>query len=213
VLTIHHLGKSQSERIIWLCEELGLPYDLEIYTRDAKTILAPPALKALHPIGAAPLLRDGDVFLAESGAIMDYILARYGNGRLVPRPDSPEFPHYLYWFHYANGTLQAAIGRLMILNRLSLPGDNPVLQAIQGRMERALALVETRLGEADFFAGHEFTAADIIMVFSLTTMRLFQPIDLGPYPNVRAYLARIGQREAYRRAMQKGDPGLTPLLT
>ena len=213
MLIIHHLGKSQSERIPWLCEELGLPYELKAYTRDAKTILAPPELKALHPIGAAPLLEDGDVFLAESGAIMDYILARYGKGRLVPASDSAQFAPYLYWFHYANGTLQPAMGRLMILNRLSLPPDNPVLHNIRGRLERAFALVEKRLGEAPYFAGEEFTAADIIMLFSLTTMRFFQPVDLAAYPHLRAYLARIGEREAYRRAMQRSDPGMQPLLT
>lgn len=213
MLTIHHLGKSQSERIPWLCEELGLPYALKTYTRDATTILAPPELKALHLIGSAPLLQDGDVFLAESGAIMEYILIKYGQGRLVPTPDSPELAPYLYWFHYANGTLQPSMGRMMILNRLSLPADNPVLQGIKGRLERAFALVEARLGEAAYFAGDSFTAADIIMLFSLTTMRYFQPVDLAPYPHLRAYLARIGERDAYRRAMQKSDPGMELLLT
>ncbi len=213
MLTIHHLGKSQSERIPWLCEELGLAYDLKTYTRDAQTILAPPELKALHPIGAAPLLEDGDVFLAESGAIMDYIIVKYGQGRLVPPPNSPDFAPYLYWFHYANGTLQPAMGRLMILNRLSLPPDNPVLQAIQGRLDRAFGLVDARLAETPYLAGQSFTAADIITFFSLTTMRYFQPVDITPYPNLRAYLGRVGQRDAYRRAMQRSDPGMPLLLT
>ena len=121
MLTVHHLGKSQSERIVWLCEELEIPYELKCYTRDPVTMLAPPDYKALHPIGAAPVITDGDLVLAESGAVVDYIIAKYGNGRLALAPDHPDFAHYLYWFHFANGTLQANMGRNMILNRLNLP--------------------------------------------------------------------------------------------
>ena len=211
MLTIHHLGKSQSERIVWLCEELDLPYTLKTYTRDRTTILAPPELKALHPIGAAPLLEDGTVLLAESGAIMQYILARYGEGRLVPDVQSADFPAYLYWFHFANGTLQPAMGRQLIISRLDLPADNPVLQSVAGRLQRAFGLVDARLAEADHFAG-AFSAADIITVFSLTTMRYFTPVDLAPYPNIRQYLRRIGERPAYRRAMAASDPGMDLLL-
>ena len=127
MLTVHHLGKSQSERIVWLCEELAIPYELKRYTRDAVTMLAPADYKALHPIGAAPVITDGDLVLAESGAIVDYIMAKYGNGRLALTADDPGFAQFLYWFHFANGTLQAAMGRLMILNRLKLPDDNPSL--------------------------------------------------------------------------------------
>jgi glutathione S-transferase len=213
MLIVHHLGKSQSERIVWLCEELKLPYELKLYARDPVTMLAPPEYKALHPIGAAPVIRDGDLVLAESGAIMDYILARYGNGRLVPAANDPDFAAYLYWFHFANGTLQPSMGRNMILRRLNLAGDNPVSLAMKERLDRALNLIENRLSNAAYFAGSEFTAADIIMVFSLTTMRYFLPLDIHPYPNVVAYLARIGQRPAYQTAMQKGDPGMALLLT
>ncbi len=117
MLTVHHLGKSQSERIVWLCEELEIPYELKRYTRDAVTMLAPADYKALHPIGAAPVITDGDLVLAESGAIVDYIMAKYGKGRLTPSASDPGFAQFLYWFHFANGTLQAAMGRLMILNR------------------------------------------------------------------------------------------------
>jgi glutathione S-transferase len=106
-----------------------------------------------------------------------------------------------------------AMGRLMMVNRAKLPGDHPVLVSVQGRLDRVMALVEARLGEATFLAGDEFTAADIMSVFSLTTMRLFQPMDLAPYPHIRAYLQRIGERTAYRRAMAKGDPDLTPMLS
>jgi len=213
VLVVHHLGRSQSERIPWLCEELEIPYELKVYARDPRTMLAPPEYKALHPIGSAPVITDGDLVLAESAAVMAYIVARYGNGRLVPAADDPAFPDYLYWFHFANGTLQPAMGRNMLLRRLNLPADNPVLMAMQERLERAFGSVEKRLGEADYFAGAAFTAADIITVFSLTTMRYFLPFDLAPYPNIRAYLARIAARPAYQLAMAKSDPGMELLLT
>src|SRR3954452_66527 len=106
MLTVHHLGKSQSERIVWLCEELGIPYELKRYARDPVSMLAPADYKALHPIGAAPVLTDGGLVLAESGAVLDYIIAKYGNGRLTLKPDHPDFASYLYWLHFANGSLQ-----------------------------------------------------------------------------------------------------------
>ena len=213
MLTVHHLGRSQSERIIWLCEELELPYELKHYERNPATILAPPEFKALHPMGAAPVITDGALVLAESGAVIEYIMAKHGGGRLALGPDHPDFTQYLYWFHFANGSLQPAAGRNMVLRRLDLPPDNPVQLAMQGRLDRALDVIETRLGEADYLAGREFTAADIMAVFSLTTMRLFLPFDLAPYHNILAYLQRVGARPAYRRAMQKGDPDMVPLLT
>ena len=213
MLTIHHLGHSQSERIVWLCEELGIPYDLKHYQRDPVTILSPPALRALHPIGAAPVIQDDGVLLAESAAIVDYIIAKHGGGRLRLGPDHPDFANYLYWFHFANGNLQPVMGRSMMVGRIGLAPDHPVQTSVQGRLDRVMALVEQRLGEADYLAGSEFTAADIMSVFSLTTMRLFQPVDLKPYPNILAYLQRIGARPAYQRAMAKGEPDLTPLLT
>lgn len=212
MLKIHHLGHSQSERIVWLCEELGLPYVLEHHTRDPVTRLSPPALKALHPLGAAPLIEDGDLLLAESGAIVDYIIEKHGGGRLKLGPAHPDFAAFVYWFHFSNGNLLPAMGRLMMVSRTGLPADHPVLTAVLGRLDKVMALVEARLGEAAYLAGDEFTAADIMSVFSFTTMRLFQPMDLAPYPNVRAYLQRIGGRPAYRRAMAKGDPDLVPML-
>jgi glutathione S-transferase len=213
MLTIHHLGRSQSERIIWLCEELGVPYDLVLHKRDSVTMLSPPALKALHPIGAAPVIQDDGLLLAESAAIVEYIIAKYGDGGLRPGPDHPDFAPYLYWFHFANGNLQPVLGRLMMVGRAGLAPDHPVQMSAQGRVDRVMALMEARLGEVPYLAGSEFTAADIMSVFSLTTMRLFQPLDLRPYPNILAYLQRIGSRPAYRRAMAKGDPDLVPKLT
>ncbi|WP_437509518.1 glutathione S-transferase family protein [Sorangium sp. So ce1099] len=213
MLKIHHLGHSQSERILWLCEELGVPYDLEKYTRDPVTRLSPPELKALHPLGAAPLIEVDGMLLAESAAIVDFILARYGLGRLQHGPDHPDFASYLYWFHFANGNLQPAMLRSMIVGRCGLAPDHPVQTSVQGRLDQVLALIEARLGQTDHLAGSEFTAADIMSVFSLTTMRLFHPVDLSPRPSILAYLQRIGARPAYRRAMAKGDPDLTPMLT
>jgi glutathione S-transferase len=213
MLTLHHLGKSQSERIVWLCEELGVPYALKRYERDPVTILSPPELKALHPLGAAPVITEGELVLAESGAIMEYIIAKHGDGRLALGPTHPDFAHYLYWLHFANSNLQPNMGRNMVLNRLDLPADDPTLLATRGRLDRALALVDARLHKAPYLAGDEFTAADIMIVFSLTTMRIFMPVDLTPYPHILAYLRRIGEREAYQRAMRKGDPDLVPLLS
>jgi len=212
-MIVHHLGKSQSERIVWLCEELGIPYDLRVYDRDPVTRLAPPEYKALHPMGAAPVIADGDLVLAESGAIIEYIVAKHGKGRLTLAPDHPDFAPFLFWFHFANGTLQPATGRNMILSRLKLPDDNPILRAMKGRLDLALGLVEARLSKTQFLAGSEFTTADIMIVFTLTTMRLFLPFNLAPYPAILAYLQRIGGRPAYRRAMHKGDPDMAPLLT
>lgn len=213
MLTVHHLGKSQSERIIWLCEELGVPYELKLYQRDPVTRLGPPEYKALHPLGTAPIISDGDLVLAESTAIMEYIMAKHGSGTLVPASTDANFPDYLYWFHFANGTLQPNLGRSMSLSRVNLPPDNATLKWVNERRDLVLGLVEKRLGQTSYLAGNTFSAADIVTVFSLTTMRLFLPLDLSPYPNILAYLQRIGARDGYRRAMQKGDPDMQPMLT
>ena len=213
MLIVHHLGKSQSERVVWLCEELGIPYELKRYDRDPATILAPAEYRALHPLGAAPVIADGDLVLAESGAITEYIIAKHGGGRFALGSDHPDFTDYLYWFHFANGTLQPVMGRKSLLRRARLPEDHPAALFVQERLDRALGSVEARLGEAEHFGGSEFTAADVMAVFTLTTMRYFAPVDLAPHPNIRAYLQRIAARDAYRRAMEKGDPGMPLLLT
>lgn len=212
MLTVHHLGKSQSERIVWLCEELSIAYELKHYTRDAVTSLSPPELKALHPLGAAPVITEGDVLLAESGAIVDYIIARHGGGRLTLGPAHPDFVQYLYWLHFANGNLQSVMGRNMVIGRLNLPAEHPMVVNVRGRLRLVLELMEARLAVATWLAGNEFTAADIMTVFSLTTMRNFNPVDLSPYPNILAYLQRVAARPAYQRAMAKGDPGMPLLL-
>ena len=213
MLTVHHLGRSQSERIVWLCEELGLEYELKRYDRNPTTRLAPPELKALHPLGTAPVISDGDLVLAESGAIVEYLIARHGGGRLALPPAHPDYPHYIYWFHFANSNLQALLHRYMIARRLEPAPDHPTLLDLEARLGRALGMTDKRLAAADYLAGEEFTAADIMIFFSLTTMRTFLSFEVAPYPNVLSYLRRIGDREGYRRAMQKGDPDREPLLS
>ena len=213
MLTVHHLRRSQSERIVWLCEELGLDYELRCYDRNKSDMLAPPEYKALHPMGIAPVINDGSLVLGESGAIVEYILAKYGSGGLTRGPADPEFAHYLYWLHFANGTLQPIMGRMMTLHRLEVPAEQPLAAAMRARFALVLSQVEARCAQVPFLAGAELSAADIMSVFSLTTMRSFCPLDLAPYPQIRAYLQqRIGTRDGYRRAMHKGDPEMTPML-
>ena len=213
MLTVHHLGKSQSERVVWLCEELETLYTLKHYVRDAVTSLSPPELVALHPLGTAPVITDGDMLLAESGAIVEYIIAVYGGGRLVRRPGDAEYVEYLHWFHFANGQLQPVVSRNMVLRRTGLPEDNPMIASTLGRLAKVLGMLDARLAEVPYLAGEGFSAADVMSVFSLTTMRYFMPFELTGYPNILAYLQRIAARPAYQRAMEKGDPGLRLLLT
>src|SRR5882672_10394725 len=208
MLTVHHLGVSQSERIVWLCEELGIDYQLKRYDRRADNRLAPPDYKALHPLGAAPVITDGDLVLAESGAVVEYLIHTDGGGRLAVAAGRPGYADYLYWFHFANGTLQPAMVRVMLLRRAEVPEGNPVRAATEDRLALALRALAARLGASDYLAGPELTAADIMTVFSLSTMRNFLSFDLGPYPALGAYLKRIGTRPGYRRAMAKADPGL-----
>ena len=213
MLTVHHLGKSQSERIVWLCEELAIPYELRHYTRDKATRLAPPELLALHPSGTAPIVTDDGVALGESGAIVEFILAKYGDGGLARRYGQDSFPDYLFWFHFANGNLQPVMGRAMLLERLGIPPDNATAGWIRGRQHRSLVQLDSRVAEHEYLAGDGFSAADIMNVFSLTTMRYFSPLDLQPYPGILAYLQRIAARPGYQRAMAKGDAGMELLLT
>jgi glutathione S-transferase len=212
MLTVHHLGVSQSERVVWLCEELELPYRLIRYDRDPVTRLAPPQYKALHPFDTAPVINDGDLVMAESGAIVEYLLARHGGGRLVIPADQPGFADYVFWFHFANASMMPAM-MVDIVASMTGATDTAVLKSLRARADRGFQLVETTLGLRAYLAGDSFTAADLMMMFPLTTMRHFVQRDLGPYPNIRAYLQRVGARPAYRRAMVKGDPDLTPLLT
>jgi glutathione S-transferase len=205
MLAIHHLSNSQSERIVWLCEELQVPYELVRYERE-ETGAAPPAYKALHPAGTAPIITDGDVVVAETGAIVEYISRRYADGRLILGPDHADFVPFLFWFHYANGSVVPAFMMDVTAQRLGSA-------AMSGRTDLAFKLAEQRLGEATWFAGDEFTAADILMVFPLTTARAVSARDISGSPNLLAYLQRIGQRPAYRAAMAKAEPDASPNLS
>jgi glutathione S-transferase len=210
MLTVHHLGISQSERIVWLCEELGLDYKLVRYERRADNRLAPDEYKALHPMGIAPVITDGDRVLGESGAICEYICARYGGGRLTPGPDHPDFADHLFWFNWSNATFMATM-----MMQLVLAGGgegNPAAPFVEDRARRGWAMAEARLGQTPFFGGADLTTADIMMVYCLTTSRAFRGTSIEGHPNLKAYLGRIGARPAYQRAMAKAEPGMTPML-
>jgi glutathione S-transferase len=210
MLTVHHLGISQSERIVWLCEELGLDYDLKLYARRADNRLAPDDYKALHPMGIAPVITDGDLVLGESGAICEYICGRHGQGRLAPGPDDPDFADHLFWFHWSNGTFMTTLMMQLVLSGGGK--DNPAAVFVGDRSRRGWAMAEARLGEAPFFGGRNLTTADIMMVYCLTTSRAFRGTSLDGHPNLQAYLQRIGARPAYQRAMAKAEPGMAPML-
>ena len=209
MLTVHHLRISQSERIVWLCEELGLDYDLKLYNRDPETRLAPPELKALHPMEVAPLIEDGDVLLGESGAIVEYIIGKYApDTGLVPGPEHADFADHLYWFHFANATFMT--NGMMQIAVNAVEAEMP--PSLAKRVTNAWKQIETRLGEADYFGGSQLTTADIMMVFQLTTSRAFNGMTIDHLPNLKAYLQRIGARDAYQRAMAKAEPGFPPKL-
>jgi len=221
-LTLHHLGHSQSERIIWLAEELGIDYNYVFHKRDP--IFAPQSLKDLHPAGTAPVMEDdpspatnSKVILAESGAIVDYIIAVYGNGCFALTPkDGADYPHYLEWVHVANGSLQPAIFRVMMSRGPASDPKSPIVAITLQKWERLLSRIDARLAETGaYLAGKELTAADIMSFFSLTTMRGFCPVefDTEKHKNILAWLKRVGERPAYQKAMKicEGDD-FKPLL-
>jgi len=213
MLTVHHLGISQSERIVWLCEELELDYALKLYERRADNRLAPDEYKALHPMGIAPVITDGDLVLGESGAICEYITGRYGQGRLSPGPDDADFADHLFWLHWSNGTFMTTAMMQLVLNMGGGADSNPAAVFVNDRAKRGWAMVEERLGQAPFFGGRDLTTADIMMVYCLTTARGFRGASIDGFPNLKAYLQRIGERPAYQRAMAKAEPGRPPMLT
>ncbi len=210
MLTVHHLRISQSERIVWLCEELGIEYDLKLYNRREDNRLAPDELKALHPMGIAPVITDGDFVLGESGAIIEYIIAKHApDTALVPGVDDPDFADHLFYYHWANATFMTN-GMMGIIAQALGATEMPPFLA--DRMAKAWNIVETRLGEADYFGGKHMTTADIMMGFQLTTSRAFNNMSIDHMPNLKAYLQHIGARDAYQRAMAKCEPGFPPKL-
>ncbi|KAJ6563011.1 glutathione S-transferase like protein [Mycena vulgaris] len=193
MLIIHHLQRSQSERIVWLCEKLGLPYELKIYQRDRQTLLAPAELKVLHPCGTAPLMEDGAVKFSESGAIMEYIVQKYA--RTTPLnvlADESGFAEFIYW----------------TFARRSVADDNPFLQRVDARLKAAPAHVDGRLRDTGaYLAGAQCTLADIYAVSTLSTMRLFTPFSLDGYDGVCAWLQRVAERPAYKRLIEEAEQG------
>jgi glutathione S-transferase len=202
MIVIHHLNNSRSQRILWLLEELGLEYRLEKYQRDPKTNLAPPELRAIHPLGKSPVMQDGGLILPESGAIIEYLLEKYGDGRLAPQPNTPERVRYLYWMHFSEGTLM-----LHLVSRLYLTRVGEAAKTMQGRVEvmigNELDLVEDELGRSSHIAGEEFSAADIQMGFPLE-FAVFAGLASDRHTRLHDYVGRMQARPAYRRAIETG---------
>jgi glutathione S-transferase len=205
VITIYHLDTSRSERIVWLMEELGLEYKLELFQRNDNGS-APDALREIHALGKAPVIRDGDTVLAESGAIVDYIVHRYAGDRLAVAPAAQEYARYIYWFHFAEGSLMSLLILALVLGRVPEANASPVRTRVLERTKQTLAFIDSELAQATYFAGAAFTAADIMMTFPFTTMRHFLNYDLAPYANILAYLQRIESRPAYQKAMALAGP-------
>jgi len=207
-ITVYHLETSRSERIVWLMEELGLPYELRVFPRET-TGAAPHPLKEIHALGKAPAIRDGDTVLAESGAIVDYIVHRHGGGRLALPPGDSAYARYVYWLHFAEGSLMSLLLIALVLSRVKEAATSPVTARMRERVKQMLSFVDTELAAGPWFAGEAFTAADVMMVFPFTTLRNFLDYDLAPYANIATYLARVGARPAYRKAMSLAGPTKT----
>ena len=204
MIVVHHLNNSRSQRIVWLLEELAVPYRIEQHRRDSRTNLAPPQLKAVHPLGKAPVLEDGGLVVAESGAIIEYLVERYGNGRLMPERGSADHVRYLQWMHFAEGTLMLHLVARMYLGRAT-EGPHPVRARVDTLVADELDYVERELTRSDYLAGAQFTAADIQMIFPLEFAAFYDLVG-ERHPRTREYLARAQARPAYRRAIEKGGP-------
>jgi glutathione S-transferase len=216
MIVVHHLNNSRSQRVLWLLEELALPYEVRRYQRDAKTMLAPPELRAVHQLGKSPVIQDGEATLAESGAILEYLVERHGNGRLAPALGTPERLRYTYWMHFAEGSAMPPLLLMLIFNRIEkapMPFFvRPVARAIARRARESFVLpnigrnldfMESELQGRDWFAGGEFSAADIQMSFPLEAAAVRGGLD-ARRPRLMAFLERIHARPAYRRAIEKG---------
>ncbi|WPB80473.1 glutathione S-transferase [Archangium violaceum] len=203
MLKLHHLVSSRSQRILWLLEELGLDYELVIYPRDAKTSFAPPELKAIHPLGKSPLLEDDGRVLAESGAIIDTVLRRHGQGRLTPPPDSAEYDAYVHWLHYAEGSAMLPLVLGVYMGRLGEAGA-PLEPRISSEVRNHLGYISGALGQRDYLVGNNFSGADIQMSFVLEAARSSGALEA--FPNLIAYLERLHARPGYQRAIQRGGP-------
>lgn len=216
MITVHHLNNSRSQRVLWLLEELGVQYEIKPYQRDSKTMLAPPELRAVHPLGKSPVITDGALTLAESGAIVEYLAERYGAERLVPAAGSPERLRYTYWMHFAEGSAMPPLLMKLVFDRIkSSPMPffiRPIARTIADRalnsfvlpnLERNLDFMEGELQKSEWFAGGRFSAADIQMSFPLEAARSRGGLD-GKRPGLMAFLKKIHSRPAYERALERG---------
>jgi glutathione S-transferase len=218
MITVHHLNNSRSQRVLWLLEELGLPYEVKRYERDAKTMLAPPELRAVHPLGKSPVITDGQATVAESGAIIEYLLDAHGAGRLIPAAGTSERRRYTYWLHFAEGSAMPFMVMSLVADRIAkapVPffvkpvtrgiADQLIKSFIGPNVTRQLDFMEAELGHSEWFAGNEFTAADIQMSFPLEAAAQRAGLDASR-PRLHAFLQRIHARPAYRRALERGGP-------
>ena len=223
MLTVHHLENSRSQRVLWLLEELGLPYEVRRYARDPASMLAPPELVAIHPLGKSPVIADdaapgGPVTVAETGAIVEYLLDRFGEGRLRPAPATPERLRFTYWLHFAEGSAMPPLLLKLIFRRIeSSPAPffvKPIARGIARKVQaalvdpnlaRQLAFMEAELADRSWFAGPEFSAADVMMSFPLEAAAQRAGLDARS-PRLHDFLARIHARPAYRRALERGGP-------
>ncbi|RSZ41185.1 MULTISPECIES: glutathione S-transferase [unclassified Variovorax] len=219
MLTVHHLNNSRSQRVLWLLEELELPYEIVHYQRDPQTMLAPASLRAIHPLGKSPVVTTDDgQTLAESGAIIETLIERYGNGRLAPAADSPDALRYRYWLHFAEGTAMSPLLLKLVFDRLETAKmpffAKPIAKAIAAKTKSAfinpniashLNYMEAELGKSEWFAGDAFTGADIQMSFVVEASRARGGLD-AKRPKLLAYLERIHARPAYKRALERGGP-------
>jgi glutathione S-transferase len=218
MITVHHLNNSRSQRVLWLLEELGLPYEIEKYQRDPETMLAPASLLRVHPLGKSPVVTDGDTTLAESGAILEYLVERYGNGRLIPAPGTPERQLYRYWMHFAEGSAMPPLLLKLVFDRIAstrMPFfakpiarglSKTVLQRlVLPNLKRQLDFMEEELTRHHWFAGDDFSAADIQMSFPVEAARQRAGLDASR-PRLMGFLQRIHERPAYRKALERGGP-------
>ena len=220
MIKVHHLEQSRSHRVLWMLEELGLDYELVCYKRDPDTWLAPPALRQVHPLGKSPVLQDGDLVLAESGAILDYLADRYDGQRLLsPEPmpaQAPERVRYRYWLHYAEGSAMPPLLMALVFGRVrSAPMPffaKPIAKGIVDKVMKTfigpqlrlhLGWMERELGEHPWFAGERFSAADIQMSFPVQAAAALAA-NMADYPKLQDFLRRIGERQAYQRAEARG---------
>jgi glutathione S-transferase len=201
MLTLHHLNDSRSQRILWLMEELGTPYEMKRYQRNEKTRLAPPELIEVHPLGKSPVITDGAVKIAESGAIVDYIIRKYGKGAMMPSPDGVDYEAYNEWLHYSEGSAMLPLMLNLYVGRLKEAGL-PLHPRIDSELANHLGYVDGALKGREFFVGDALTGADIQMSFVGDMAKVYD--KLAPYPNLSAWLARMHARPAFQRSIAKG---------